>query len=51
MKSTKETGRKAPVLSATRFTEGDQRASVSCIMAASAGPVMARLDQNRRLTR
>ena len=35
------TGRKPIVVIARRRTLGDQRASVSCIMPATAGPVMA----------
>ena len=44
-------GQEAAVVSAIRRTVGDQRASVSCIMPAMAGPVTASADQNTRLTR
>ena len=39
------------MVTAMRRTLGDQRASVSCIMPAMAGPVTASPDQNTRLTR
>jgi hypothetical protein len=48
---TKATGRNPAVVSAIRRTAGDQRASVSCIMPAMAGPVAARPDQNTTFTR
>ena len=48
---TRDTGKKPAVVRASRLTEGDQRASVICIMPARAGPVMAKLDQKSRLTR
>jgi hypothetical protein len=50
-RSTKATGRKPTVVTARRRTLGDQRASVSCIIAATAGPVTASPDQNTRFTR
>src|SRR5262245_60699400 len=43
---TKETGRKPIVVEARRLMVGDQRPSVTWIIEAMAGPVMARLDQN-----
>ena len=49
--STNDTGRKPTVVTAMRRTLGDQRASVSCIMAAMAGPVTASADQKTRFTR
>src|SRR5262245_32601145 len=49
--STKDTGRNPAVVSAIRRTFGDQRASVSCIIPAMAGPVTASPDQNTRFTR
>ena len=50
-RSASETGRNPAVVSARRRTVGDQRASVSCIIAAMAGPVAASPDQNTTFTR
>src|SRR5207244_3216467 len=50
-KSSSDTGRNPAVVSASRFTIGDHRASVSSIIPAMAGPVTARPDQKSRLTR